>query len=278
MATAGTLVLMSPFLTALSFTTIKSDQKMKLHSTTSFYEVPLIAMSIIRYMLALLFVVYFLTVCYSSLVGWIGGTICFLLMVIFASSKLMRGFKKMEKKFMNNLNNRENARSGANNNLVSDLHQAYVDIKPNCRFAGDRLKDSGLRSEFGVSVSSIRRGDDFIPLPAGETRIFPGDILGVIGTDSQIKHLNDEIDRTCQQKKDTLRHPDIELKSILLTPNSPIIDRPLYETDLRNDYFCMVISVQREDGEFINPRPDTVLHAGDMLWIVGDPKQFDRMK
>ena len=277
-ATAGTLVLMSPFLTALSFTTIKSDQKMKLHSTASFYEVPLIAMSIIRYMLALLFVVYFLTVCYSSLVGWIGGTICFLLMVIFASSKLMRGFKKMEKKFMNNLNNRENARSGANNNLVSDLHQAYVDIKPNCRFAGDRLKDSGLRSEFGVSVSSIRRGDDFIPLPAGETRIFPGDILGVIGTDSQIKHLNDEIDRTCQQKKDTLRHPDIELKSILLTPNSPIIDRPLYETDLRNDYFCMVISVQREDGEFINPRPDTVLHAGDMLWIVGDPKQFDRMK
>ena len=277
-ATACTLVLMSPFLAALSFTEIKPDDKMKHHSTASFYDVPLIAMRVIRYILALLFVVYFLTVCYSSIVGWIGGSICFLIIVIFASSELMKGFDKMEAKFMNNLNNRENARSGANNNLVSDLHQAYVDIKPNCRFAGDRLKDSGLRSEFGVSVSSIRRGDDFIPLPAGETRIFPGDILGVIGTDSQIKHLNDEIDRTCQQKKDTLRHPDIELKSILLTPNSPIIDRPLYETDLRNDYFCMVISVQREDGEFINPRPDTVLHAGDMLWIVGDPKQFDRMK
>ncbi|MDE6854889.1 MAG: TrkA C-terminal domain-containing protein, partial [Muribaculaceae bacterium] len=79
-------------------------------------------------------------------------------------------------------------------------------------------------------------------------------------------------------KKDTLRHPDIELKSILLTPNSPIIDRPLYETDLRNDYFCMVISVQRGEDEFINPRPDTVLHAGDLLWIVGDPTQFDKMK
>lgn len=277
-ATACTLVLMSPFLTALSFTTIKSDHKMKLHSTASFYEVPLIAMSIIRYLLALLFVVYFLTVCYSSLVGWIGGTICFLLMVIFASSKLMRGFKRMEKKFMNNLNNRENARSGANNNLVSDLHQAYLDIKPNCRFAGDKLKNSGLRSEFGVSVSSIRRGDEFIPLPTGDTRIFPGDTLGVIGTDSQIKRLNDEIDRTGQLKKETLRHTDVELKSILLTGDSPIIDRPLFETDLRNDYFCMVISVQRGDDEFITPRPDTVLHAGDLLWIVGDPTQFDKMK
>ncbi len=277
-ATAGSLVLMSPFLAALSFTTIKKDHKMKLHSTAQYYEVPLIAMSIIRYMLALLFVVYFLAVCYSTLVGWIGGTICFLLMVIFASSKLMHGFKKMEKKFMNNLNNRENARSGANNTLVSDLHQAYLDIKPNCRFAGDKLKDSGLRSEFGVSVSSIRRGDEFIPLPTGDTRIFPGDTLGVIGSDSQIKRLNDEIDRAGQLKKESLRHPEIELKSILLTPNSPIIDKPLFETDLRNDYFCMVLSVQRGDGEFINPRPDTVLQAGDLLWIVGDPTQFDKMK
>ncbi len=277
-ATICSLVLMSPFLTALSFTTIKNDHKMKLHSTASFYEVPLIAMTIIRYMIALLFVVYFLAVCYSTIVGWIGGTICFLLIVIFASSRLMRGFKRMEKKFMNNLNNRENARSGANNNLVSDLHQAYLDIKPNCRFAGDRLKDSGLRNEFGVSVSSIRRGDEFIPLPTGDTRIFPGDTLGVIGTDSQIKHLNDEIDRTCHMKKESLRHPDIELKSILLTPNSPIIGRPLLETDLRNDYFCMVISVQRGESEFINPRPDTVLQSGDLLWIVGDPAQFDKMK
>ncbi len=277
-ATVISLVIMSPFLTALSFTTIKSDHKMKLHSTASFYDVPLIAMSIIRYILALLFVVYFLTICYSSLVGWIGGTISFLIIVIFASSKLMRGFRRMEKKFMNNLNNRENARSGANNNLVSDLHQAYIDIKPSCRFAGDKLKDSGLRSEYGVSVSSIRRGDDFIPLPTGDTRIFPGDTLGIIGTDSQIKRLNDEIDNISSQKKDTLRHPDIELKSILLTQDSPIIDRPLFETDLRNDYFCMVISVQRGDSEFINPNPSTVLQAGDLLWIVGDPAQFDKMK
>lgn len=277
-ATLATLVFMSPFLVALSFTSIKSDEKMKLHSTASFYDVPIIAMNIIRYLLALLFVVYFLSVCYSSVVGWIGGSISFVVIVVFASSKLMRGFRKMETKFMNNFNNRENTRSGANNNLVSDLHQAYVDIKPHCRFAGDRLKNSGLRSQYGISVSSIRRGDDFIPLPTGDTRIFPGDTLGVIGSDSQIKRLNDDIDLASNIKKDSLRHPDIELKSILLTPNSPIINRPLADTDLRNDYFCMVISVQRSEDEFINPSPSTVLLAGDLLWIVGDPTQFDKMK
>lgn len=276
-ATVVTLVLMAPFLVALSFTSIKPDEGMKLHSTASFYDVPLIAMVIIRYIIALLFIVYFLTVCYSSIVGWIGGSVSFVIIVILASSKLMRSFKRMETKFINNLNNRENARSGINNNLVSDMHQAYIDIKPNCRFAGDKLKDSGLRSEFGISVSSIRRGDDFIPLPTGDTRIFPGDTLGIIGTDREIKRLNDTMDRI-QPRKDNQRHPDIELKSVLLTNKSPIINRPLYETDLRKDYFCMVVSVQRGDDEFINPSPNTVLEPGDRLWVVGDAKQFDKMK
>lgn len=275
-ATLCTLTVMAPFLVALSFSAIKPDERMRIHSTASFYDVPLIAMSVIRYILALLFIVYFLTVCYSSIVGWIGGTIAFVIIVVFASSRLLRSFNRMEEKFINNLNNRENARSGTNNNLVSDMHQAYIDIKPNCRFAGDKLKNSGLRGEYGLSVSSIRRGDDFIPLPTGDTRIFPGDTLGVIGTDQQIKKFNDEMDRTIA-KPETLKRPEIELKSVVLTINSPIIDRPLYETDLRKDYYCMVVSVQRRE-EFINPTPSLVLEAGDRLWVVGDPTQFDKMK
>ncbi|MDE7418923.1 MAG: TrkA C-terminal domain-containing protein, partial [Muribaculaceae bacterium] len=39
-----------------------------------------------------------------------------------------------------------------------------------------------------------------------------------------------------------------------------------------------VISVQRNGSEFINPGPQTILKAGDLLWIVGDPDQFDKMK
>lgn len=276
-ATVLTLIFMAPFLVALSFSSIKPSKSMQKHTTASFYEVPVLALRIVRYILALLFIVYFLTVCYSTKVGWLGGVVTFIFIIVFASSKLMRYFRKMEKKFINNLNNREYSRSGVNNNLVSNLHQAYVEVKPLCRFAGDRLKNSGLRSEFGVSVSSIRRGDEFIPLPTGDMRIFPGDVLGVIGIDEQIKRLNDSMDNMTSGKE-SLKHPEIELKSILLTPNSPIIGRPLYETDLRKDYFCMVVSVQRGEKEFANPSPQTVLQAGDRLWIVGDPAQFDKMK
>ncbi|MBR4771954.1 MAG: TrkA C-terminal domain-containing protein, partial [Bacteroidales bacterium] len=35
-------------------------------------------------------------------------------------------------------------------------------------------------------------------------------------------------------------------------------------------YGCMIISMLR-DGQFVtNPKPDTVFHAGDTVWLAGD--------
>lgn len=277
-ATIITLVAMSPFLVALSFSSTKPDERMQLHQTASFYDVPLVAMRIVRYLVAMLFTVYFVTLCYKPLVGWIVGVCFFLVILIFASSKLMSRYKRMEDRFMDNLNIRENTRSGRNNNLVDDLHQAYIQVGPNSIFVGDRLKDSGLRSDYGVSISSIQRGQLMIPLPGGDTRIFPGDILGVIGNDEQIKALNDDIERDEQNFSERIvPFKRVELRSILLTPSSPIVNVPLRDTNIRDDYNSMLVKVHR-DGDYFEPRPDTVLLPGDLIWVVGDPDTLSRMK
>lgn len=278
LATVLTLLTMAPFLVALSFSSTKPDERMKLHQTASFYDVPLVAMRIVRYLVAMLFTVYFVTLCYKPMVGWIVGVCFFLMILIFASSKLMLRYKRMEDRFMDNLNIRENTRSGRNNNLVDDLHQAYIQVGPNSIFVGDRLKDSGLRSDYGVSVSSIQRGQMMIPLPGGETRIFPGDILGVIGNDEQIKALNDDIERDEQNFTErVVPFKRVELRSILLTPDSPIINVPLRNTNIRDDYNSMLIKVHRE-GDYFEPRPDTVLLPGDLVWVVGDADTITRMR
>ncbi len=277
--TALTLVAMSPFLVALSFSSTKPDERMKLHSTASFYDVPLVAMRIVRYIITLLFVVYPVTLYYGSVVGWIVGVVCFTCILLFASRRLLGRYHEMESKFMANLNNRENARYGVGNNVIDDLHQAWVEAGPGCGFVGDRLKDSGLRSRYGVSVSAIRRGDKTMPLPGGDTRIFPGDIIGVIGTDDQIKHLNDDLEAAAQ-RFEARQEPrrEVELKSIQLTPGSPVIGRPLSQTDIRGDYYAMIVKIQKCDGSFVQPTPDLVLQPGDLLWVVGDPKEFIKMK
>lgn len=277
-ATVLTLFAMAPFLVALSFSSTKPDERMRLHQTASFYDVPLVAMRIVRYLVAMMITVYFVTLCYHAVVGWIVGICFFVLILVFASSRVMMRYKKMEDRFMDNLNIRENTRSGRNNNLVDDLHQAYIQVGPNSIFVGDRLKDSGLRTDYGVSISSIQRGQMMIPLPDGDTRIFPGDILGVIGNDEQIKSLNDDIER--DEQRFTLHAGDmkkVELCSLVLTPSSPIVNVPLRDTRIREDYHSMLVKVHR-DEECFEPRPDTVLLPGDVVWAVGDPDTMTRMK
>ena len=278
-ATAITFAAMLPFLFALSFSSTKPDERMKLHASASFYDVPLVAMRIIRYIVALLFIVYMMTIAYNGLVAWITGVVCFSIIIIFASSKLLTRYGNIEKKFMDNLNIRENTRLGLNNKLVSDLHLAYIEVGAYCPFVGDKLKDTGLRSDYGVSVASIQRDNIFMPLPSSDARIFPGDVLGVIGNDEQIKHLNDDIERDEKAFRSVeVSKQEIELRSIPLSANSPIINVPLGKTNLRTDYYSMFVKVQRGEDEFEQPGPSTVLREGDIIWVVGDPNRIDKMK
>ncbi len=277
-ATVLTLLAMSPFLVALAFTSIKPDDQMKLHSTASFYDVPLVAMRIIRYLVALFFIVYFISYAYNSLIGWGVGVVCFLIIILFASRQLTQRYAKMEEKFLHNLNIREDTRLGRNNNLIDDMHQAYIEVGPYTPFVGDKVKDAGLRRDYGVSISSIQRGDMLLPLPSVEARIFPGDILGVIGTDDQIKHLNDDMQKAEEAMRSlAVTQPECKLQSIRLTENSPIIGKPLSQTNIRGDYYSMIVKVRRGE-EYVNPAPDTILQAGDVVWVVGDPKQFEHMR
>ena len=278
-ATCVTFLCMLPFLFALSYSSTKKEERARLQKCASFYAVPLVAMRIIRYLVALLFIVYLLTIAYNSLVAWIASAICLGIITVVASSKIMTQYDKIETKFLNNLNLREDMRTGRNNLIVSDLHQAFIEVGAYCPFVGDKIRDSRLREDYGVSISSIQRGDRVMPLPSVDARIFPGDILGLIGTDEQIKKLNDDIEQNEKAFKAVeVTQGDVVLRNIQLTSKSPIINIPLGNTNLRSDYYSMIVKVQRDDNEFEQPGPDTVLREGDIIWVVGDASRIDQMK
>lgn len=279
LATIVTIVAMLPFLIALTFSSTRKAEKITLHQSAGFYDVPLLAMRIIRYLIALFFVVYFTTVAYSSFTGWLVGAGCFVLVLVFASSRLMHRYRTMEDKFINNLNIRENTRLGINNNLVDDMHQAFIEVGPDTPFVGDRLMDSGLRRDYGVSISSIQRGDSYMPLPSKDARIFPGDVLGVIGSDSQLRHLNRDIEaaRIAAEEASEMPQKPVELASIRLSKESPIIGKPLKDTDILHDFYSMVVKIQRNEM-FCQPDPEFVLEADDVVWVVGNPDYFKELK
>lgn len=268
-----TLTAMSPFLFALAIPASKSSERRQLKNANSHSKVPLVVMTLFRLILALGFIVYELKSLYSWSTAVVCGIAVFILIALLLSNRIRMHLHNIEQRFMDNLNERELRRSGKNNNVIADLHLAFMTVEFGCPFVGERLRDSGLRQQYGVNVASIQRGTSAIPVPGGDVRIFPGDTLGVIGTDEQIQNLLKVVEAPENENSVTVSPHDIKLTSLQLTCGSPLLHKSVAESGLRNDYHSLLVSIAR-DGEFFTPDASTRFAEGDVLWIVGNPRQL----
>lgn len=268
-----TLTAMSPFLFALAIPASKSSERRQLKNANSHSKVPLVVMTLFRLILALGFIVYELKSLYSWSTAVVCGIAVFILIALLLSNRIRMHLHNIEQRFMDNLNERELRRSGKNNNVIADLHLAFMTVGFGCPFVGERLRDSGLRQQYGVNVASIQRGTSAIPVPGGDVRIFPGDTLGVIGTDGQIQNLLKVVEAPENENSVTVSPHDIKLTSLQLTSGSPLLHKSVAESGLRNDYHSLLVSIAR-DGEFFTPDASTRFAEGDVLWIVGNPCQL----
>lgn len=183
----------------------------------------------------------------------------------------------IETKFLDNLNERELRRSGKNNRVVNDLHQAFMTVGAGCEFVGQKLMDSNLRHRYGVNVVSISRDSRVIPIPGGHNRIFPGDVIGVIGTDEQLQSLLPAVEAELPPQAKSVSIEDIRLTSVLLSESSPLVGRTPLSSGLRDNYEAIVVAVHRDD-EFIDSNPNLQFMPGDILWVVGNPKKLNTLK
>jgi sodium/hydrogen exchanger family protein len=267
-----TLSAMSPFLFALAMPASRSVERKRLLEVNAHSDVPLVVMTIFRLLLTLGFIVYELKNLYSWSIAIICGVAVFILVALMLSKHIRIRLRNIEQKFVNNLNERELRRSGRNNNVIADLHLAFMTVSTGCMFVGERLRDSGLRQKYGVSVASIQRGARNIPVPGGDTRIFPGDVLGIIGTDEQIQNLLPAVEAPDNAAENPELNPsDIKLISIQLSDKSPLIQKTVAESGIRDEYSALLVSISRE-GQFFTPDAGTRLAPHDVLWVVGNPK------
>lgn len=272
-----TLTAMSPFLFALAIPATKSSERRQLKNANSRSKVPLVVMTLLRLILALGFIVYELKTLYSWTTAVVCGTGVFILIALLLSNRIRMHLRNIEQRFMNNLNERELRKSGRNNNVIADLHLAFMSVGLGCPFVGERLRDSGLRQHYGVNVASVQRGNRAIPVPGGDVRIFPGDTLGVIGTDEQIQNLLKAVEAPEDDDKNPTVSPhDIKLTSLQLTERSPLLHRSVAESGLRDEYHSLLVSIAR-NGEFFTPDGSTRFAEGDVLWIVGNPRELAKL-
>ena len=263
-----TLLCMAPFLLALCLPPAMNRDNAAAHLTAGQLKVPRVVMMVFRLLLALWFIMHELWQFYSIKVGLLIGIASLLILLMLMSKRLNRQLRHIESKFLDNLNERELRRSGKKNNLVSDLHLAYMHVGYGCPFVGERLSNSGLRRKFGISVVTVQRGMNVMVVPSGDTRIFPGDTIGVIGTDEQIADLLPVIEAEAPAESGQPELTDVRITSVVLSATSPLVGQTLAGADVRRKYQTHVVTLER-DGEFFDHAPDLPLRQGDRLWIVG---------
>ncbi|MDE5751474.1 MAG: cation:proton antiporter, partial [Duncaniella sp.] len=269
------LIAMSPFLMALTYPASKQTERSRLRECNARFDIPLIIMTVVRLLIAMCIIVYLISSLYSMAVGWTLGIALFLVLMLSFSRRVKKRLARIETRFIDNLNERELRRSGAKNALVPNLHLAFMTVGYDCPFVGEQLKNSGLRNQYGVSISSIQRGNTTIMVPGADSRIFPGDILGVIGTDEEIQRLLPVVEAS-DDNDNAAPHGEIKLTSIRLSDDSPLVGKTVVTSGLRDKYESLLVAVQI-DSAYLQPDPARRFEAGDVLWIVGDTKRLSTL-
>ena len=269
-----TLAVMSPFLWGLAMKRINSRKLMSIKENKSANFVPLFLMVILRFLIGLAFVVYFLSKVYSQRTGVLLGVVLFVLITLFLSKRLQRQILSLESRFMDNLNERELRRTGKKNNLVQNMHLAHMEVYGSCEFIGKRLADANIHRNYGVNIVSIKRGNKRINIPKGDSRIFPGDLISVIGTDEQIQRFLEAV-----EPEDTgtdAEEPEIhfEFERIAIPDDSSLIGKTLAQSGIREKDSCLVVGIEHADGSFYEPTADFLFKKGDMIWIVGEKEKI----
>ena len=276
----ATLSVMSPFLLALSLPSIKHSEVERLQAKSgSRSTMPLVVMTIFRILITFGFVSWYLSREFSLATGVTVGLAIVVILVIFLSNKVRKHMQEIETRFMRNLNERELRRSGHDSNLVSDLHVAYIRVGYSCPFVGDKLRNSDIRKNYGVNVVSIQRGAQTFPIPNGDMRIFPGDLLGIIGNDEQIQRVLPLIeDDKSTAGADTSDVVDVKFQPFELDEDSPLIGKSSASARLRDDYQSLLVAIQRGENEYIKPTGKEIFQVHDILWIVGNEKKLAELK
>jgi len=275
-ATLISLVVMSPFILAMTYPASKKTERERLIAANARYDVPLIIMTVVRLLIAMAILVYLLSSIYSLTVGWTIGVGLFFILALSFSKSAHRRMVRIESRFIDNLNERELRRSGAKNRLVPNMHLAYMTVGHKCPFVGERLRNSGLRSRYGISVSSIQRGGRMIMVPGADERVFPGDVLGVIGTDDEIQKLLSVVETVDDEVVETTSD-DVRLTPIRLKASSPLIGKTIISSNFRNVWEALLVAVQRDDV-YLQPDPSVVFAEGDTVWVVGEQKRIAPME
>jgi len=302
------LLLLAPFLRALLSNNVESASFMNLwmeKTTNRRVLMVLVGLRVFAVFATLIFVINrFFDI------PWFVNLVLTLLLLssIMKSKWLLRHFWNLESRFLINLNERhlaENYRkieAAGGVMQLNDMHSNHwldfklftcaFRLKPDSAFIGKRVKELNIRQAYNLMVIRVRTKDEVISnIPSGDYELRQGDSIRLAGKKSLLRKLQEDqqfalefvnhsymtlhgfskLEFNRKKKEDR-----ITCAGIPLSNHSPLAGKDLVESNIGARTKCLVIGLEREGKQLVNPEATTTLLPGDIIWMLGEEKPISR--
>ncbi|GAA0563768.1 cation:proton antiporter domain-containing protein [Chitinophaga japonensis] len=270
-----TLIVLSPFLWALAFRGVSSQESANIWQQKK-YRGPLLLLRLLRIIVAVFFIGFSVEQFFSTAVALL-VTLGILALLLLFRRRLQDFYSKIEERFFSNFNERETRVGSINKQVLApwDAHLAVIEIQPVSPAIGKSLQELALRERFGANIVLIRRGDQQYAAPGKDERLYPGDVVTVIGTDEQISRLFRFLEEADGSRADKMMPAhDIVLRRYLIKKEMPLYNKSIREAGIREQTQGMILGIERSGQRILNPESTTILQEGDIIWVAGSDKRL----
>ena len=268
----GSLVVLSPFLWALAFSRPNQELYAKIWLVPA-QRGPLLVLLLSRVVLSVFYIGFLFDQLFSSLIALLGVIITSILLFLFRK-KIKTFYGKIETRFLLNLNAREVKMKEKSMLAPWDSHITTFELNEQLHFLGKTLSELQLREKFGINVAVIRRGDLVINVPQRSERLFPHDVISVIGSDEQLKKFEEYIEQSLNTVAVDTEMPEVSLSHFFIEQSSLLINKSIRASGIREKTKGLVVGIERNGIRILNPESDLVFQANDTLWMVGNKEQI----
>ena len=266
-----TIVILSPFLWALSLRRVAVKEVAILREERK-YRGPILMMILMRMVLTLFYIGFLLNIFFSPGIAFIMLIVAVVVYFVFPK-KLNAQYHKIEDHFLKNLNARELKKAVRSRSDLTpwDGHMTTFEIAPTSNIAGKTLEELSIREQLGINIAFVKRGEITINIPSRNERLFPGDEICVIGTDTQVAAFKKYLDQHEIDVSPLATESDIVLQQLELI-NEAFIGKSIRDSELRKKTSGLIVGLERGGKRILNPESKLILEKNDILWIVGSKK------
>ncbi|MBR1712834.1 MAG: cation:proton antiporter [Alloprevotella sp.] len=291
-----TLVIVAPFVRPIVMKKLRSDEVMHWRQTGDTLRLAAFGVTLLaRFAIATATVWYVLE--FLSPARWYWHVLVGSLLVLLACLERIAGRRnpvakwvkyvsiRMERIFLQNFRQREirarAKRPGYENTLLRhDVHLSQLALPEGSDWGGKTLSDLKFGHNDGVMIAAVIRGGGRINIPDGQTRLFPGDRLEVLGDDESLDALARRMNVEVSSLTPNDRPHRLTLERMNVGKSSPFAGTTLYQSGIRSTYQCMVVGFENklDDSDTLDlATTDRPIWPGDTLWLVGEQDDLRRL-